>query len=194
MTVEVTQYLRPDGRQELMHTDISDDCRGAYIAMQERGWRLAAENLTTGEISLTVEDLLCGMDVEIEVVPNGPEVPLAIERILKRSMIDREDAAQLLAVVQYLQEIFWDKLGELERALGGIEINSTQDLEGITIDDLLELAVPEEAEPVHDPEDILFPDANPHDDYDLIAKDAKLEKDEEDRPTRSDDEENGDGR
>jgi hypothetical protein len=80
MTVEVTQYMRPDGRQVRMETDISDAFCAPYQAIKMRGWRIAAEYLTTGEISITVEDE--EQDLACEVVTNGPEVPLAIERCI----------------------------------------------------------------------------------------------------------------
>jgi hypothetical protein len=39
--------------------------------------------LTTGEISLTIAD--DDGDVDIEVVPNGPEVPAAVDRLILRN-------------------------------------------------------------------------------------------------------------
>jgi hypothetical protein len=82
MTVKVTQYMRPDGRTVVMETDINDAFDAPYRVICMRGWNLAAEHLTTGEISITVEDRAAEEDVVIEVVPNGPEVPRAIERCL----------------------------------------------------------------------------------------------------------------
>lgn len=80
MTVEVTQYMRPNGRAVLMHTDISDAFEAPYSVIRMRGWRLAAEHLQDGAISLTVED--DEQDFAHEIVANGPEVHPAIERIL----------------------------------------------------------------------------------------------------------------
>jgi hypothetical protein len=84
MTVEVVQYMRPDGRAVLMHTDICDAFEAPYRAIKMRGWRLAAEHLTTGDISITVEDE--EQDFAAEIVPNGPEVPRAIERVIAEAI------------------------------------------------------------------------------------------------------------
>jgi hypothetical protein len=80
MTVEVRQYMRPHGRIEIMKTDISDAFKAPYTVIRMRGWRLAAEVLTTGEVVITVED--DDQDFACEVVWNGPDVPRAIERAL----------------------------------------------------------------------------------------------------------------
>jgi hypothetical protein len=80
MTVEITQYMRPDGRPVLRSTTISDAFEAPYSVIRMRGWRLAAEHLTTGQISLTVED--DEQDYACEITANGPDVPRAIERVL----------------------------------------------------------------------------------------------------------------
>ena len=93
MTVEITQYMRPDGRAVLMLTDINDAFEAPYRVIQGRGWRLAAEHLTTGEISITLEDLATEEDLAGEVIPNGPEVPRAIERVLAAAICLKMDVA-----------------------------------------------------------------------------------------------------
>lgn len=80
MQVEVTQYLRPDGRTAIMHTDIHEAFDAPYSVIKQRGWRIAAEVLTDETISITVED--DEQDFAHELVANGPEVPRAIERAL----------------------------------------------------------------------------------------------------------------
>ena len=79
-TVEVTQYMRPDGHAVLMHTDIRDSFEAPYRAIRMRGWRLAAEHLIDGAVSLAVED--DEQDFACEIVANGPEVQPAIERLI----------------------------------------------------------------------------------------------------------------
>jgi hypothetical protein len=79
-TVEVVQYMRPDGRAVLMHTDIRDAFEAPYHAIRMRGWRLTAEHLIDGAVSLTVED--DEQDFPCEIVANGPEVQPAIERLI----------------------------------------------------------------------------------------------------------------
>lgn len=92
MTVEVTQYLRPDGRAVLMTTDINDAFEAPYNVIRMRGWNLAAEELD-GNVSITVEDRAAEQDIACEVVPNGPEVPLAIERVLAAAICTKMDVA-----------------------------------------------------------------------------------------------------
>jgi len=66
------------------YTDIDDSCREAYEQMCSRGWNLAAEVLTAGHISLTIEDRAEGRDIDIRVIGNGPGVQAAIEEMLKK--------------------------------------------------------------------------------------------------------------
>ncbi len=92
MTVEVIQYMRPNGRPVRQLTDIGDRYRTAYAYMLRRGWNLAAEELTTGHISLSIENRKKGEDVDIRVVDNGPGVQRAIEAMLDALMPQGADA------------------------------------------------------------------------------------------------------
>jgi len=94
MKVSLTQFLLPDGRQRIVETTIHDRLAGQVAAIHDRlagqvaaieecGARLTAEMLTTGEVSMTVEHPKWG-DFDIEVVNNGPEVPIALERLIER--------------------------------------------------------------------------------------------------------------
>jgi len=83
MKVSLTQFLLPDGRQRIVETTIHDRLAGQVAAIEECGARLTAEMLTTGEVSMTVEHPKWG-DFDIEVVNNGPEVPIALERLIER--------------------------------------------------------------------------------------------------------------
>ena len=47
-----------------------------------RGYRFECEMLPTHEISLTITNDKKG-DVAIEIVPNGPEVPVAVDRMIE---------------------------------------------------------------------------------------------------------------
>jgi len=82
MLVEVIQFLRPNGSQKIQYTEIDDDCEEQYELMKQRGWRLTAEQLKTGEISLTIEDPAEG-DKEHEIIKNGPGVQKAIAKTLR---------------------------------------------------------------------------------------------------------------
>ncbi len=83
VTAEFTQYLLPDGRQKQATFEIADDLQSHLTTIEAVGARLECEVLTTGAVSLTVtsED---GNDFDIELVPNGPEVPAAVDRLVRR--------------------------------------------------------------------------------------------------------------
>jgi hypothetical protein len=92
MIFEYVQYLRPDGRQVIRSAEAPDELLEKYKAIHDAGCVLAAEVLTTGHVSLTVEAPDDAGDFMIEVVPNGPEVPKAWERMLEQFDTDELDA------------------------------------------------------------------------------------------------------
>ena len=83
-TVEVTQYLLPDGRQKRFTTELPADSEAAYGDMLARGCRLEAEVMLTGEVSLAVVNPSEQRDVDNEVVFNGPAVQVALVAMLAR--------------------------------------------------------------------------------------------------------------
>lgn len=84
--VPFTQHLRPDGRK--CETGIE---RPADVeALAERfiaagGW-FEAEVLMDGHVRLTACAVVDDepQDIDIELVPNGPEVPEAVDRLIHR--------------------------------------------------------------------------------------------------------------
>jgi hypothetical protein len=58
--------------------------------MQQQNRRLALEQLTTGEISITIEDLTNEYDVHTRVVPNGPAVVTAVKELLNENYKEKE--------------------------------------------------------------------------------------------------------
>lgn len=88
MEIPITQYLRPNGRQRRQTTQIPDSLSGHYEKLQVAGVRIAAEVLITDEVSLTIEDPRFG-DFDSELVPNGAQVLVALERLVGR--FDLED-------------------------------------------------------------------------------------------------------
>ncbi len=90
MRIDLIQYIRPSGRPSSVHTEVSDDLKGAYEEIQRAGWRLEAEVLLTGEVALSVHNPeggpdAQGEDVAVELCPNGPEVQNALRRLIKRA-------------------------------------------------------------------------------------------------------------
>lgn len=83
MIAKFTQYLRPNGRQVPAEFTIADDLAGHLHLIHSVGLQLAAEVLTTGHVSFTIENSDSD-DFDSELVPNGPEVPVAIDRLIRR--------------------------------------------------------------------------------------------------------------
>lgn len=84
MQIEITQFLLPDGRQRRCTLVIPDELGGQYERIKRSGVRLTAEVLTTGEVSLCLEDPGVGDDFDIRVVENGPAVPQAWEDMIRQ--------------------------------------------------------------------------------------------------------------
>lgn len=55
MKVEVTEFIRPNGRQDKTLVEVADDCRAGYEALRRKGCRLTSEVLMGGMVSQTVE-------------------------------------------------------------------------------------------------------------------------------------------
>lgn len=75
-------HLRPDGRKTPVTIDRPEEISTLAQRIIERGFRFECEHLSTGHASLTIagdDD-----DADIEVVENGPAVPVAIDRMVKR--------------------------------------------------------------------------------------------------------------
>lgn len=78
--IPFTQYLMPDGRQQSVWIKRDERIEALAQEVIAAGWRFECEMLQTREISLTVSD--GEEDVCIEVGPNGPEVPFAVDRLV----------------------------------------------------------------------------------------------------------------
>lgn len=84
MDIPFTQYLMPNGRQEAVVIDRPAPIAEKAQAIIAKGFRFECEMLSDmRSVSLTITDPDEG-DLEIEVVPNGPEVPVAIDRMIER--------------------------------------------------------------------------------------------------------------
>lgn len=80
--ITFTQYLRPNGRRAEVTIDRPNDIAGLAQKIVDRGFRFECEELTTGHASLTIagpDD-----DEDIEVVNNGSDVPIAVDRMVRR--------------------------------------------------------------------------------------------------------------
>ena len=87
MKIELTQYLRPDGRtRQIWLDDAPDDLKPFVAAIKKCKCNLAVEELTTGEASFTIEYPYPSQaeDFDIEICPNGPGTRDALYRLLRR--------------------------------------------------------------------------------------------------------------
>jgi len=81
--IPFTQFMRPTGRPMPVSIKRPDDIATKASAIIDAGYRFECEMLTTGDVSLTVTD--DHGDLEIEVVPNGTDVPAAVDRLVERA-------------------------------------------------------------------------------------------------------------
>ena len=80
--IPFTQFMRPDGRPVDVSIDRPEEIARKAKAIIDAGYRFECEVLTDGSISLTITD--DEMDHDIELVPNGTDVPLAVDRLIQR--------------------------------------------------------------------------------------------------------------
>lgn len=80
--IQFTQFMRPSGRPVEVSVLRPDPIGDLAERLIERGYGFECEQLSTGEVSLTIVDE--HGDQDIEVVANGKEVPLAVDRMIER--------------------------------------------------------------------------------------------------------------
>ena len=81
--IQFTQYCLPDGRAKTVFIDRPGDIAEKAKSIIRRGLSLECEVLATNEVSFTVTHPEEG-DLECEIVPNGPDVPAAVDRLIIR--------------------------------------------------------------------------------------------------------------
>ena len=80
--IPFTQYLRPNGRKVEVTIDRPDEVSSLAAKIIDRGYRFEVEHLISGHASFTIagpDD-----DEDIELTLNGPDVPAAVDRLVKR--------------------------------------------------------------------------------------------------------------
>ena len=80
--IQFTQYMRPLGTPKPVWIDRPIRVADLADAIIARGFKFECEHLTTGEASLTITSK--DRDEVIKVVPNGPEVPIVIDRMIEQ--------------------------------------------------------------------------------------------------------------
>jgi hypothetical protein len=82
--IPFTQYLRPHGHKVYCQIDRPDRIVDMAEELIHAGFRFECEHLMTNDASFTILDLALDEDVAIEVVPNGPAVSAAVDRLVER--------------------------------------------------------------------------------------------------------------
>jgi hypothetical protein len=85
--IPFTQYLRPDGERRPVEVERPSEIEQLAEQFIAAGGCYECEELTTGHASLTAVHPDCETgDCAIEVVMNGPAVPAAVDRVVRRSV------------------------------------------------------------------------------------------------------------
>jgi len=92
MSILFTQYLRPFGIPRPMKIDRPPDIEKMAQAIIAKGMVFEVEELTTGDVSLTIGDKVKEEDIAIQLCENGPAVPEAVDKLVKEGFayINRE--------------------------------------------------------------------------------------------------------
>lgn len=84
-----TQFLRPNGRTRTVWIEVPRDVLALATELKAAGYRFECEELTTGHVSITIEPPPSANEddgpLAMDVVPNGPRVPLAVIAVIKNA-------------------------------------------------------------------------------------------------------------
>jgi hypothetical protein len=80
--IPFTQYLRPNGRKIEVSIERPKDIYDKAMGIVEAGYCFEIEVLNTGHVHMTITN--DEGDQDSEVVKNGPEVPIAVDRMITR--------------------------------------------------------------------------------------------------------------
>ena len=81
ITVKITQFVAPHGKQRELSAEVPDDCAVGYEALIRNKCRLTAEVLLTGHVSQCIEHE--DGDYDMAVTANGPAVQDALVGMLR---------------------------------------------------------------------------------------------------------------
>lgn len=86
MAIPFTQFLRPNGRKQSVTIDRPPEIEALARDVMRAGYRMEAEVLTTDEVSFEIVKDVPDPDIDdslaIEICPNGPAVPDAVDRLI----------------------------------------------------------------------------------------------------------------
>lgn len=82
MEIPFIQYLRPNGSKREIFIERPDKIYKKAMAIIDAGYRFEIEVLTTDLVSMTISN--DEADHDMEIVRNGPYVPVAVDRMISR--------------------------------------------------------------------------------------------------------------
>ena len=80
MSITFTQFMRPNGRRVETSIDRPEEIEQMADALKAKGLRFEVEVLTTGHVSMAIEDK--EETIAMRVVPNGPETLKAVDELV----------------------------------------------------------------------------------------------------------------
>ena len=97
MKVDVTQYIKPNGRQVSRTVEIDDKCKGNYAAILSCHARLTVEQLITEQVSQAVECEDFDFDIILTSGADGDENKTAMETMILR--FDKDECIKQQAMM-----------------------------------------------------------------------------------------------
>ena len=88
MDIPFTQFLMPNGTKRKVIITRPNDIAVKAQRLLDAGCRLEIEMLQTGEISMTVERDGEEQVLAHEICNNGPEVPIAVDKLISEAVLD----------------------------------------------------------------------------------------------------------
>lgn len=82
--IKVLQFMRPFGKVVAMTTHIPEDLLESYKEMRRAGAVITGEHLgASNQVALTISNVETLEDYGLRVIPNGPQVPEALQELLR---------------------------------------------------------------------------------------------------------------
>lgn len=81
--ITFTQYILPRGDRRYTEIELEKEVEEKAKSLIEKGYRFEIEILRTGQVSATIVHPSDEYDAAITVCQNGPEVPVAITKMIR---------------------------------------------------------------------------------------------------------------
>jgi hypothetical protein len=95
MSIPFTQFLMPNGRQTPVEIDRPPEIEALAKRLLDAGCHFEIEMLTTGEVSMEVVWSQQEEPVASALCPNGPEVPVSVDQMIREAVKNLEPDADM---------------------------------------------------------------------------------------------------